>query len=180
MNASELALPLFGMIGASILLLSRRMPNREKSSNESPGSIPDDLLGDLGPIAWKWLVRLIWLGSIAAFETLELLRYWSGKTYRPFFALCVAAIFAFLIWLTASGFRDMRQRREARASGQLQSPLHKAANGLVLVLFGLTFFIVYINHQQAPIPSFLWIVVTLNIVSLLWLRRALKWRYPYA
>jgi threonine/homoserine/homoserine lactone efflux protein len=129
------------------------------------------------------LVRLIWLGSIATFEALEVLRYWSGKTYRPFFALFVAAICAFLIWLVACVFRDRRQWREARieraASGQSQSPLHKAANGLVLVLFGLTFYIGYIDHQHAQIPSFLWVVVALNIVALLLLRRALKWRYPY-
>jgi threonine/homoserine/homoserine lactone efflux protein len=129
------------------------------------------------------LVRLIWLGSIATFEALEILRYWSGKTYRPFFALFVAAIFAFLIWFVACMFRDKRQWRKERvdraASGQSQSSLHRAANGLVLVLFGLTFSIVYINHQHAPIPSFLWIVVALNIVALLLLRRALKWRDPY-
>jgi hypothetical protein len=180
LRVSELALPLFGMIGASILLLSRRMPSRETSSNESLSSIPDDLLGDLGPIAWKWSVRLIWLGSIATFETLEVLRYWSGKTYRPFFALFAAAFCAFLIWLIVRGFRDRRERRSERAaSGQLQSPLHKATNGLVLVLFGLTFYIGYIDHQHAPIPSFLWVVAALNIVALLLLRRALKWRYPY-
>jgi hypothetical protein len=181
LRVSELALPLFGMIGASILLLSRRTPSREKISNESPGSIPDDLLGDLGPIAWKWLVRLIWLGSIAIFETLEVLRYWSGKTYRPFFALFVAAICAFLIWLVANAFRDRRHWRESRAgrAGQLLSPLHKAANGLVLVLFGLTFYIGHVGQQHAPIPSFLWIAVAFNIVALLLLRRSLKWRDPY-
>jgi hypothetical protein len=177
---SELALPLFGIIGASIFLLGRRVPSREKISNESPGSIPDDLLGDLSPIAWKWLVRLIWLGSIATFETLEVLRYWSGKTYRPFSALFIAAFCAFLLWLVARGFRDRREKSAERAaSRQLQSPLHKAANGLVLVLFGLIFFIGCIDHQYAPIPSFLWIVVAPNIAALLLLRRALKWRYPY-
>jgi len=180
MNVSELALPLFGIIGASILLLSRRIPSREKSSHKSLGSIPDDLLGDLGPIAWKWLVRLIWLGSIATFETLEVLRYWSGKTYRPFFAIFVAAFCAFLIWLVVRGFRDRHERSSERAaSGQLQSPLHKAANGLVLVLFGLTFYIGYIHRNHAQVPSTLWIVVALSIAALLLLRRALKWRYTY-
>jgi hypothetical protein len=187
LRVSELALPLFGIIGASILLLRRRMPNREKISNESlrsiPGDLPsDDLFGDSG-IAWRWLVRLIWSGSIATFEALEVLRYWSGKTYRPLFALFVAAICAFLIWLVASGFRDRRQRREARAeraaSEQSPSPLHGAANGLVLALFGLTFYVGYVDHQHAPVPTFLWVVVALNIVALLLLRRALKWRYPY-
>jgi hypothetical protein len=174
MNVSELALPLFGMLGASILLLGRR--------------IPDDLLGDMRPIAWKWLVRLIWVGSVATFEALEVLRYRSGQTYRPFFALFVAAICASLIWLAASMFRNRLQGREARAggknaeraaSGQLRSPLYIAANGLVVVLIGLILFLGHIHRDHAEIPSFLWIGVALNIVALLLLRRALKWRYPY-
>jgi hypothetical protein len=182
LTVSQLALPLFGTIGASILLLGRSIRSRKRSSNESPAPIADDLLGGLAPIAWKWFVWLIWLGSIATFETLEILRYRSGKAYRPFFALFVAAICAFLIWIVARAIRDRRQRKEARRqspSGQLQSPLHWAANGLVLVLFSVMFYIVYINHNHAPIPSFLWIAVPLNIAALLLLRRALKWRYPY-
>jgi hypothetical protein len=62
----------------------------------------------------------------------------------------------------------------------LQSPLHWAANGLVLVLFGFTFYIGHVHRNHSKIPSFLWIVVMLNVVALLLLRRALKWRYPYA
>jgi hypothetical protein len=184
MNVSELALPLFGTLGASILLLARRMPGRETGPHESVGSKPDDLLEDLAPIAWKWLVRLIWLGSVATFETLELLRYWSGNTYRPFFALFAAAIFASLIWLLACAFRDKRQWREMRAeraaSGQLQSPLYIAANGLVVILIGLVLFLGHLHRDHAEIPSLLWVVVALIMVALLLLRRALKWRYPYA
>jgi hypothetical protein len=183
MNLSELTLPPFGMLGASILLLGRRMPGRE-GFDESVRSKPDDLLGDLGPIAWKWLVRLIWLGSAATFETLEILRYRSGETYRPFFALFAAAIFACLIWLLACGFRDIRHRRQVRAeraaSGQRLSPLYIAANGLVVVLMGLVLFLGHIHRDHAEIPSLLWIVVALIIVTLLLLRRTLKWRAPYA
>ena len=113
MNVSELALPLFGMLGASILLLGRRMPGRERSSNEGLGSTPD-LLGDLGPIAWKWLVRLIWLFSIVIFQIFELHRYRQGETYRPFFGLYAATIFALVIWFAASAVRDARQRIKAR------------------------------------------------------------------
>jgi hypothetical protein len=180
MNVSELALPLFGILGASISLLSRRMPSRERRFNGSLGSITDDLLGDLGPIAWKWLVRLIWLGSIATFEALEVLRYWSGQTYRPFFALFVAAIFACLIWLVVNLFRDRRGRNAERAaSGQLRSPLYIAANGLAVVLMGLILVLGHIHRDHAEVPSLLWIAIALTIVALLLLRRALKWRYPY-
>jgi hypothetical protein len=85
------------------------------------------------------------------------------------------AFFAFVFWIAR---RAREKAAERAASGQLQSSVHKAANGLVLVLFGLTFYIGYIHRNHAPIPSFLWIVVTLNIVALILLRRALKWRYP--
>jgi hypothetical protein len=179
-NVSELALPLLGMLGASILLLGRRIPGLEKGSDNSLVTTPDDIFGDLGPIAWKWLVRLIWLGSIATFETLEILRYRSGQTYRPFFGLFVAAIFASLIWLVACVFRGRRERSAERAaSGQLRSPLYIAANGLVVALIGLVLFLGHIHRDHAEIPSFLWIVVALTVVALFLLRRSLKWRYPY-
>jgi hypothetical protein len=119
-ETTQLALPLFGIIGASIFLLGRMLPSRKKSSGESPASTPDDLLGDLG-IAWRWLVRLIWLCSIATFETLEALRYRSGEAYRPVFALFVAAMFAFAIWIVARGFRDRRLRRQARRLSRLSA-----------------------------------------------------------
>jgi hypothetical protein len=184
MNVSELALPLFGMLGASILLLGRQMPSRESGSLESVSSKPDHLLGDLAPIAWKWLVRLIWLGSVATFETLELLRYWSGETYRPFFALFAAAIVALLIWQVACGFRDILQRRqvlaERAASGQRPSPLYIAANGLVVILIGLVLFLGHIHRDHPEIASLPWIVVALILVTLLLVRRTLKWRVPYA
>jgi len=86
------------------------------------------------------------------------------------------AFFVFLFWI---GRRAREKAAERAASGQLQSPLHKAANGLVLVLFGLTFYIGYIHRNLLPIPSYLWVAVAVNVVALLILRRALKWRYPY-
>jgi hypothetical protein len=159
------------------------MPRRERSSHQNVGSKPDDLLGDLAPIAWKWLVRLIWLGSVATFQTLEILRYRSGETYRPFFALFAAAIFACVIWLLAYAFRDRRQWRQVRAeraaSGQRPSPLYIAANGLVVVLLGLILILGRIHRDHAEIPSLLWIAIAVIMVALLLLRRALKWRDPY-
>lgn len=86
------------------------------------------------------------------------------------------AFFGFTVWM---GKRSREKTAERAASGQLQSPLHWAANGLVLVLFGLTFYIGHIHRSHGEIPSFLWIVVALIIVALLLLRRALQWRYPY-
>jgi hypothetical protein len=83
---------------------------------------------------------------------------------------------AFVLWKIRSTHDKVAERA---ASGQLYSPLYKAAQGLVLILFGLTLYIGHIHRNHDEIPYFLWIAVTLNIVALLLLRRALKWRYPY-
>lgn len=116
---APLALPVLGLIGGWIFLLGQRMPRPKQSSNENAVPIPDGDLRGLGPIAWKWLVRLIWVASITAFEALEVRRYWHGETYRPLFGLFVAAICACVIWQVASAFRDSRRRRQAR---RLSSP----------------------------------------------------------
>ena len=54
----------------------------------------DHWSADLAPIMWKWLVRLIWFGSIAFFQFAEIARYLSGNTYRPFFGLNARLPFA--------------------------------------------------------------------------------------
>jgi hypothetical protein len=82
--------------------------------------------------------------------------------------------FIFLFWM---GNRARERAAERAASGQLKSPLHWAGNALVLLLLGLTFLIVHISHRPAHIPGFLWIAVAANAVALLFVRRALKWRF---
>jgi hypothetical protein len=90
--------------------------------------------------------------------------------------IIVIAFAAFMFWTAKRGREKAAERA---ASGQLHSPLHKASNGLMLALLALTFYIGYINHHRVPVPSFLWIIVGVIVVTLLCLRRALKWRYPY-
>jgi hypothetical protein len=58
----------------------------------------------------------------------------------------------------------------------LRSPLHWVSNALVLLLIALVLYIAHIHHQS-PVPAFLWFTVFAIIVALLFLRRALKWRY---
>ncbi len=79
--------------------------------------MPDDQsFADLEPILWKWVVRLIWVGSIVFFQILELHRYMSGQTYRPFFGLYVAVLTACFFWFVAklmTGLhRTSRQRHQ--------------------------------------------------------------------
>lgn len=51
------------------------------------------------------------------------------------------------------------------------------SNALVAVLSGLVLYIAHI-HDQSPVPAFLWLAALAIIAALLFLRRALKWRYP--
>ncbi|MES5483217.1 hypothetical protein QMZ05_10715 [Bradyrhizobium sp. INPA03-11B] len=74
----------------------------------------DQSSADLAPIMWKWLVRLIWFGSIGFFQFAEIERYLSGNTWRPFFGLYAGLLFALVIWFMASAIRNIAQRREAR------------------------------------------------------------------
>jgi hypothetical protein len=62
----------------------------------------------------KWVVRLIWLGSIAVFQALEFQRYLDGLLYRPFFALFTAVIVATFVWFIAWVLSDMSRRQQSR------------------------------------------------------------------
>jgi hypothetical protein len=88
--------------------------------------------------------------------------------------ILIIAYIGAIFWVVRRG----RERAAERAaSGQLRSPLHWAGNALVLLLLALTFLIMKINHQPAHIPNSLWMAVGANVVALLFVRRALKWRY---
>jgi hypothetical protein len=84
------------------------------------------------------------------------------------------AFFSFCWWFT----RTAGQRTaELAPTGILRSPFYWGSNALVLLLLVLVLYIAHIHHQS-PIPTFLWFAVFAIIVALLFLRRALKWRYP--
>jgi hypothetical protein len=69
---------------------------------------------DSTPLLPKWLVQTIWLGSIALFQILEFQRYLGGQSYRPFFGLYAALIFAAVVWFAARGFADLARQRQSR------------------------------------------------------------------
>jgi hypothetical protein len=71
---------------------------------------------DNEPLLPKWLVRLIWLGSIAFFQALEFQRYLGGLSYRPFFALFAAVICAAVVWFAVRGHADLSRQRQSRLS----------------------------------------------------------------
>jgi hypothetical protein len=69
----------------------------------------------------KWLVRLIWMGSIAFFQALEFQRYLAGLSYRPFFGLYTAAICAVVVWFTARLLAGIHRRQQSRLRPQSRS-----------------------------------------------------------
>jgi hypothetical protein len=71
---------------------------------------------DLDPILWKWFIRLIWLGSIVAFQALELQRYRQDLPYRPFFGLYAGVLFALAVWVAARLLANVTHRDPRRDS----------------------------------------------------------------
>jgi hypothetical protein len=84
------------------------------------------------------------------------------------------AFFGFWWWRAK---RAGERAAELASTGLYRSPLYWTSNTLVIVLLALVLYIASIHHQS-PIPAFLWFAVLAIMVALLFLRRALKWRYP--
>lgn len=84
------------------------------------------------------------------------------------------ASFGFYSWLTR---RASERATELAAAGIGRSPLYWVSNALVAVSLALVLYIAHI-HNQSPVLAFVWIATIAIIVALLFLRRALKWRYP--
>jgi hypothetical protein len=57
----------------------------------------DESLSDLQPILWKWLIRLVWVGSFGFVQIVEFNRYLSGQSYRLFFSLFAGALLALVL-----------------------------------------------------------------------------------
>ena len=84
------------------------------------------------------------------------------------------AFFGFSWWHVR---RAKERAAELAPTGMLRSPLYWGSNALVLPLIALVLYMAHIHHQS-PVPGFLWFTAFAIIVTLLFLRRALKWRYP--
>jgi protein-S-isoprenylcysteine O-methyltransferase Ste14 len=83
------------------------------------------------------------------------------------------AFFGFIYWRV----RKARERAaEHAATGMLRSPLYWTQALLLCVLLGLVF---SAPHVQDKSVAYGWLgAVGLTLVSLFFVRRALKWRYP--
>jgi hypothetical protein len=84
---------------------------------------------------------------------------------------------AFLSFCWRRVVKARERAAELAATGIGRSPLYWVSNGLVAILLALVLYIAHI-HSQSPVPAFLWLAAVAIIVALLFLRRALNWRYP--
>ncbi|MGY3038222.1 hypothetical protein ACVIIV_007392 [Bradyrhizobium sp. USDA 4354] len=84
------------------------------------------------------------------------------------------AFLGFCWWRSA---KARERAAELAATGIGRSPLYWVSNALVAVLLGLVLHIAHI-YNQSPVPALLWLAALAIVVALLFLRRALKWRYP--
>lgn len=66
---------------------------------------------------------------------------------------------------------------ELKPTGILRSPLFYAQGALLCVLLVLMLAPGYLPHEQWAVAAYL-VVLVIVLIALLFVRRALKWRYP--
>jgi hypothetical protein len=84
---------------------------------------------------------------------------------------------AILVFLFRRATRAGDRLAECKPTGMLRSPLFHAQTALLLMLGGLMFAPSYLPHERWAVVTYL-AALTIVIVALLLVRRALKWRYP--
>jgi hypothetical protein len=63
------------------------------------------------PVLQRWKLALIWIGTIASFQAVQLYRYHEGKPYQPILGL-VAAVMVVGLALHARGRLTAAKERE--------------------------------------------------------------------
>lgn len=87
--------------------------------------------------------------------------------------VCIGIV-AFWFWRAR---RSGNRAKELVLTGIYRSPLYWISNTLALTLLALAMYMAHIHAAPSTSPI-LWIAAVTIIVALLFLRRALKWRYP--
>lgn len=89
-------------------------------------------------------------------------------------------------WIVAFAALALLYRRTTRAgdrlaelkpTGMLRSPLFYAQTALLGVLLALMLAPGYLPHEQWAVAAYL-VALAIVLIALLFVRRALKWRYP--
>ncbi|MBR0848732.1 hypothetical protein JQ543_13340 [Bradyrhizobium diazoefficiens] len=91
----------------------------------------------------------------------------------------MAWIFAFivLVFFYRHARRAGDRLAELKPTGMLRSPLFHIQTALLCVLLILMLAPGYLPHEQWPVAAYL-VGLVIVIAALLFVRRALKWRYP--
>lgn len=95
---------------------------------------------------------------------------------RVAFAILVAIIV--FIWLRLTSARRRERVEIARMTGMIRSPLYHAQAVLLLALIALTIWAGHVHESGGGLPRVLLGGIAADVIALLLVRRALKWRYP--
>jgi hypothetical protein len=92
--------------------------------------------------------------------------------------LAILVSIATFIWLTLTSARRRERMEIARITGMIRSPLYHAQTVLQVTLLALMIWAGYAQKGGGGFPLFALGAIIANVVVLLLIRRALKWRYP--
>ncbi|MBW5436779.1 hypothetical protein FXB41_19070 [Bradyrhizobium canariense] len=85
--------------------------------------------------------------------------------------------FAVLVFVYRRATRAGDRLAELKPTGMLRSPLFYAQTALLCVLVVLMLAPGYLPHERWAVAAYL-VVLVIVVAALLFVRRALKWRYP--
>ncbi|MET4117166.1 cell division protein FtsW (lipid II flippase) [Bradyrhizobium sp. JR4.1] len=85
--------------------------------------------------------------------------------------------FAVLVFVYRRATRAGDRLAELKPTGMLRSPLFYAQTALLCILVVLMLAPGYLPHERWAVAAYL-VVLVIVVAALLFVRRALKWRYP--
>jgi hypothetical protein len=93
-------------------------------------------------------------------------------------AMAILIGIATFVWLRLTRARRRERIEIARTTGMIRSPLYHVHTVLLLTMLPLMLWAGHAQKSGGLLPLFVLGAVIANVVALLLVRRALKWRYP--
>jgi hypothetical protein len=93
-------------------------------------------------------------------------------------ALAILLAIVVFFWLRLTSARRRERMEIARTTGMIRSPLYHAQGVLLLALIALTIWAAHAQESGGSLPRVLLGAIAADVIALLLVRRALKWRYP--
>ena len=82
------------------------------------------------------------------------------------------------VWLRFTSARRRERMEIARTTGMIRSPLYRAQGLLLLTFAALMIWTAHAQKSGGWLPLLLLVAIAADVIALLLVRRALKWRYP--